>query len=135
MASKIICTTDVTKGANEWYGILTVSNIQYEDGSPVTIKEFLGVKFNYPSPNTPDERVPVLIFKPDPWQSTSVTVIANKETPSGEMEATVKIIFPNKYTFDKSLDVLNWGVDGDLTKNTDVFTESFELYADSIPSE
>ena len=126
-AKKIICNTTV-EGAGEWYGTLVNTNISYEDGSPVTINEFLGVKFKSP-PVTADITVNAQL---SPWQQTSSEISTDliNDTTIG---VTAKVIVETTHTFQAS-DRLVWGINGNLTTDPGAWTASFELYADELPS-
>lgn len=126
-AKKIICNTTV-EGAGEWYGSLVNTNISYEDGSPVTINEFLGVKFKSP-PVTAGITVNAQL---SPWQQTSSEISTDliNDTTIG---VTAKVIVETTHTFQAS-DRLVWGINGNLTTDPDTWIASFELYADELPS-
>ena len=117
MASKILCDTVLSEGAGEWFGRVVVSNIRYEDGSPVPIKDFLGFKFKHPS-NKYQSAIPNafelgLGYTFSPWQETMAQVIAHKEIDQKTNVTTVKIIFSKGYTINKSVDQLACTLDGD----------------------
>ncbi|KAI0828751.1 putative hydroxymethyltransferase [Hypoxylon sp. FL0890] len=127
-SKKVICDTVVGPGSNEWYGTLVNTNIRYEDGSPVTIQDFLGVKFKSP-PVTADITANVML---SPWQ-----VVTPEITPeildSEVTEVTAMLHLEHPHTFTAS-DTITWGINGNLTADPDTYTNSFELYADYLPS-
>lgn len=125
-AKPIVCDT-TAPNPTEYYGTLVNTNIRYEDGSPVTIKGFLGVKFKAP-PNS-GITVDVLL---NPWQQTSSEKRC-ETLEDGTIIVTAKIIVESSHTF-KPSDKLTWGINGDLTHDTDTYVNSFELYADELPS-
>jgi len=44
-----VTTAVLAAGAGQWYGQMLVSNLRYEDGSPVQISEYLSLSFNSPA--------------------------------------------------------------------------------------
>ncbi|KAL7621276.1 hypothetical protein AAE478_008595 [Parahypoxylon ruwenzoriense] len=127
-SKKIVCHVSVGPGAGQWYGTLVVDNIRYEDGSPVTIENFLGVKFKSPVV-TAAITVNVQL---SPWQQVS-SEVSTQQLDDKTIGVTAKIGFNPSYTF-KPQDSLTWGINGDLTTDPDTYVNSFELYADNLPS-
>lgn len=132
MASKILCDVIVDPGVTQWWGKLIISNIRYEDGSPVIIKNFLGIRFKYPWSAV--QAAPVFSHSIEPWQEALAEVIASEAIGTKMMDATAKVILSKGHTFNSS-DQLYWGIASDMTVDPHLFVESFELYADSLPNE
>ena len=124
---KILCDVTVGPGANEWYGTLIVSNIHYEDDSSVTIQEFLGVVFKSPEVTSP------ILVNPEPWISLSPE-ISSEPYDASTITVTAKLAYPHSYTFNPAVDKLNFGINGNLRDNQQIYTDSFELYPDALPS-
>lgn len=126
-SKKILCDVSVS-GAGQWYGSLVTTNIRYDDGSAVSIQNFLGVTFTSPHVSA-DFTVNGQVT---PWQALG-SEFTTEDTDSGDVNVTAKVIFDAPYTFTTS-DTLTWGINGDLTTNPDLYSGSFQLYADSLPS-
>lgn len=124
---KILCEATVSPGASEWYGTLVVSKIRYEDGSSVTIQEFLGVVFKSPVVTAP------IVVNPEPWISLTPD-IAQEPYDASTITVTATLTYPSRYTFNPAVDKLNFGINGNLTDNQQTYTDSFELYPDTLPS-
>lgn len=125
---KIVSNTVVDGNPGEYYGSLVTSGISYEDGSRVAIKNKLYVKFLAPT-NT---GVQLNNASLNPWQQVFPT-ISSETMDDGSAAITAEIQFTDPYTFNTS-DTLSWGVNGDLRGDASKYTESFELYADELPS-
>ncbi|PTB39234.1 uncharacterized protein TrAFT101_007977 [Trichoderma asperellum] len=117
----------VGSGATPFYGQLIVSNLQYDDGSEVTIKNFLGITFKSPSSLRKDD----VIVSTNPWQNVTPTVDFNQIDDSTFL-ITVKLNFENPYKFNVS-DTITFGINGDLTKHPDTYLDSFAFAADALP--
>ncbi|KAI1090824.1 putative hydroxymethyltransferase [Rostrohypoxylon terebratum] len=128
MSQKIICDASVGDHPSQWYGTLVIKNIRYEDGSSVTIQNYLGVKFLAPK-MTADITVNALFT---PWQPIS-SDISTEDVEQNTTDVTAKIIVQEAHTFIPS-DTITWGINGDLTVNPETYIDSFELYADDLPS-
>ena len=128
MAVKNIVAETTVQGAGEWYGTLVNTNIVYEDGSAVTINEFLGVKFKAPQISA-DISVNAQL---NPWQQTS-SEVSTDPNDDGTITVTAKVIVETPHTF-QAKDTLVWSINGNLTVDPDTYTSSFEFYADELPS-
>lgn len=124
---KIVSKT-VVGSAGEWYSTLVTSGISYEDGTRVKLQNKLYVKFLAPT-NT---GVQLNNASLNPWQQV-VSTIASETMDDGSTAITAEIQFTDPYTLTTS-DTLSWGVNGDLTGDASKYTESFEIYADELPS-
>lgn len=124
----IIADVTVGDGAGQWYGTLVVANIRYSDGSPVLVNDFLGVQFKSPI-TTAEVTVNSLLT---PWQQTS-SEVSSEPIDSSTAKVTVKIIVEQAHTF-AARDTITFGINGDLTTKPDFYAQSFEFYADALPS-
>ncbi|KAI3338472.1 putative hydroxymethyltransferase [Ustulina deusta] len=125
--SKIVSETVVDGVPSQWYGTLVTSGIKYEDGSSVTVQETLYVKFLAPV-NTNIE----LNVQLSPWQAVKPG-LAFKTVDDKSVEVTAEIQIAGPYTFNTS-DTLTWGIAGDLRGDASLYTGSFKLYVDELPS-
>ncbi|GAB1311776.1 Hydroxymethyltransferase [Madurella fahalii] len=129
MAQKtILADVTVGGGAGQWYGTLVVTNIRYSDGSSVAVNNFLGVQFKSPI-TTADTTVNSLL---SPWQQTS-SEVSTEPIDGSTAKVTAKVIVERPHTFVAG-DTITFGINGDLTTNPDLYTQSFEFYADVLPS-
>ncbi|KAI1074054.1 putative hydroxymethyltransferase [Whalleya microplaca] len=103
LAPKIICNASVLDSSTEWYGELIVDNIRYEDGTPVTVNKYLGVKFIAPKWTDDLEEIYT-----DPIDSQTTGV-------------TAKIGFQTSYTFDAD-DKIIWAINGNLITDSERYT-------------
>lgn len=122
----IVSNTTVGDNPSEYYGTLVTDGIKYEDGSRVTIQNTLYVKFLSPSNS-------VLLNTLSPWQDVTCTISSEPGDTQGTFGITAAIQFPGPYTFNTS-DTFTWGVNGDLRGDASLYTGSFEIYADKLPS-
>ncbi|KAI8954882.1 putative hydroxymethyltransferase [Xylaria longipes] len=125
--SKIVSKTIVGSSPSQYYGTLVTSGIRHKDGSGLTVQKALYVKFLAP-PNT-NIQLNVLL---NPWQQVTNT-IGSESVNKKSVEVTAEILIPGPYTFNTS-DILTWGIGGDLRGDASLYTCSFELYADELPS-
>lgn len=125
---KILCEVSIETGASEWYGTIDVTNIRYEDGSAVAVEEYLGILFISPAWTTePDVNLTL-----SSWTDNSPEVV-HDDNGDGTFDVTARIIFSESHTFAKG-DVVKFGISGDMMNNSDLYKDSFELYADTLPS-
>lgn len=111
----------------QYYGSLILSNIQYDDGSQVTINSFLGVTFKSPGSFAAGD----VAVSTSPWQDVTPDLKIDHIDASTYF-VTAKLQFPGTYTFNTS-DTITFGISGDLTQQPDIYTESFLLAADALP--
>ena len=125
---KLLCDAHVDEKVEPThdFGRLIVSNIRHENGSAVTIQKFLGVKFK--SPLTPKG----IIFMSDPWFALTPDVSTESLTPS-TVAVTARLRVSTSHRFESTHSLI-FGINGDLGDKPDVYAESFELYADHLPS-
>ncbi|KAL9045428.1 MAG: hypothetical protein Q9214_001525 [Letrouitia sp. 1 TL-2023] len=127
---KVICEAIISPDATQYYGRLVISRIRYEDDSPVTIQEFLGVAFK--SPKSP-KNDPGIRVEPEPW--INITPDINFDPIDDKTIAIrVALSYSNSQTFDIEKEKPNFEIDGGLTDKPDFYTASVELYADDLPS-
>ncbi|KAI0454098.1 putative hydroxymethyltransferase [Xylaria acuta] len=125
--SKIVSKTVVSGVPGKWFGTLVTSGIGHEDGSRLTVQKALYVKFLAP-PNTNIQLNALL----NPWQQVT-DIIGSEPVDDKSVEVTAEIQIAGPYTFNTS-DTLTWGIAGDLTGDASLYTDSFKLYADELPS-
>jgi hypothetical protein len=117
----------VAPGATQYYGQIIVSNLQYDDGSAVTINDFLGTTFKSPSSLTEDD----VTVTTQPWQDVTPEVNVNQIDVSTYF-VSVKLDFKKSYKFNLS-DTITFGINGDLTNDPDIYLKSFSFQADELP--
>lgn len=125
---KIVSKTIVGPSPSEYYGTLITNGISYEDGSPVTVQDKLYVKFLAP----PSTGVPQLTPSLHPWQRVDAT-FSLEPLADKNVAVTAELPIAGPYKFNVS-DTLTWGINGGLTGDASRYTESFELYAEKLPS-
>lgn len=118
---------EVGPGSMQYYGTLVVSNIRYDDGGPVTIMDFLGITFKAPASFKAGD----LITSTNPWQEIKAS-ITNSQIDAATFQMTGKLEFTSPHTFNNA-DTFTFGVNGDLTKAPDTYTQSFTLASDALP--
>lgn len=124
----IVSKTVVGPNPGEYYGTLVTSGISYEDGTRVTVQDKLYVKFLAP-PNT---GVHLDNASLDPWQKV-VDSLTLEPMADRSVAVTAELSFERPYEF-KLKDTLTWGINGDLRGDASKYTESFELYAEKLPT-
>ncbi|KAK0670170.1 putative carbohydrate binding domain protein [Cercophora samala] len=67
-----------------------------------------------------------------PWQVTT-TEITEEPIDASTTKITAKIIVEQPHTFGPG-DTLTFGINGDVTTNSDTYVQSFEFFADGLPS-
>ncbi|KAH6672707.1 hypothetical protein F5X68DRAFT_194159 [Plectosphaerella plurivora] len=132
-SKKIIFDATIGEGSTQWFGTITLKNIRYaEDDAPVTVQEFLGVRFQGPRV-TADVAVQAIL---EPFQVTKLEA-ATKPLEEGEGEGvvvTAKVLTEGPRTFGKN-DTLVWNVNGDLTGKGEEYLKSIEVWADEVGEE
>ncbi|MDE1183078.1 hypothetical protein [Paraburkholderia sp.] len=123
----ITYTAVVSPGANQWYGSMVLSNICYEDGSPVQLNQFLALDFQSPASVTSKDIYPTLTV----WSATTV------DAQSAQIDATTYSVAA-RLNFDaphaiNAHDQITIGVNGDLTQDADRYLKSFVIAADRTP--
>ena len=124
-SKSLLCDVHVDKSSTEWYGILEVSNIRHDDGGPVTIENFLGVRFKSPVPSSGPK------FLPNPWVDFSPQVFTEALDDS-TLAVTTRLLVSESYTFESTA-ILSIQINGNLTDKPDDYEKSVELYADYLP--
>ncbi|KAI1454206.1 putative hydroxymethyltransferase [Annulohypoxylon moriforme] len=127
MPGNIVCEVQPLR-SSEYYGTLTVHDIRYEDGTSVTIQNFLGITFKSPK-TTASITCDVSLT---PWQSTSSDIFPSK-LDEDVNDVTAKVYLTEAHTFIPS-DHLTFGINGDLHNDENQFVDTFTLYADDLPS-
>lgn len=124
----IVSKTLVGPSPGEYYSTLVTNDISYEDGSPLTVQDKLYVRFLAP----PSTGVPQLTASLNPWQNV-VATFTLEPMPDKSVFVTAELPIAGPYKFNIS-DTLTWGINGDLRGDASMYTESFELYAEKLPS-
>ena len=124
MSHKLPCKVEVSKGATQYSGNLEVSNIHHENGDPVTIKNFLGLKFK--SPVKPHE----IRSESNPWIDLTPE-ISTEPLDASTFAVTAKLSVSTSQTLPSNLKI-EIEIDGDLKSNSQ-YKDSVEVYADEIP--
>ncbi|KAG6357287.1 hypothetical protein INS49_015165 [Diaporthe citri] len=124
----IVSKTVVGPSPGEYYSTLVTNGISYEDGSPVTVQDRLYVKFLAP----PSTGVPQLTALLSPWQKVDA-IFTLEPMADKSVAVTAELPIAGPYRFNAS-DTLTWGINGDLRGDASRYTESFELFADKLPS-
>ncbi|KAM4054866.1 hypothetical protein HRG_014932 [Hirsutella rhossiliensis] len=127
MAKDILYDATVTPGATEYYGSMVLTNIRYKDGGSVTVKDFLGIIFKSPA----SVEGKYIYGSTNPWVELNPETI-NEQINSSTFVVTAKLHTGKTYKFNAS-DTITFGINGDLTQDTDRYTESFVLTADEVP--
>ncbi|BAN22328.1 hypothetical protein [Caballeronia insecticola] len=125
---KILYDAIVGAGANEWYGTMIVSNLRYEDGSAVTVDEYLA--FNFHSPASLDYTA----INP----AYTVYVIGDisadvSQLGDGTYDVTATIGYTTSYTMQPA-DQITIGINGDIVSDPDTWLNSFVFAADEAPA-
>lgn len=124
-SKKLLCDVHVDQSSTEWYGTLKVSNICYENGDPVTIENFLGVRFISPVPSSDPA------FSSEPWFDFTPQVFA-KTLDDSTVAVTARLLVSISHTFE-SANILDIEINGNLKDKPDFYEKSVELYADYLP--
>ncbi|WP_168795021.1 hypothetical protein [Paraburkholderia aromaticivorans] len=118
----------VGPGANEWYGTIIVSNLRYEDGSAVTVNQFLA--FNFHSPANLDATAIQPSFST--WVIGDITADTS-QIGDGTFDITATIPYTTSYTMQPA-DQITIGVNGDLLTDSQTWLDSFVFAADQAPA-
>lgn len=118
----------VGSGANEWYGTIVVSNLRYEDGSAVTVNQFL--EFNFRSPANLDATAIQPSFST--WVIGDITADTT-QIGDGTFDVTATIQYTTSYTMQRA-DQITIGVNGDLLTDSQTWLDSFVFAADEAPA-
>lgn len=126
-SQKILRDISLADGANEWYGRLDITNIRYQSGTQVSISSYIAVSLKSPAPI----KKTGINVTTSPWTEFEATV-TNEQIDSSLYSSLVEIKFEKAYKFNAA-DVIQIGIDGDLTQKTEYFIDSVVLGADEIP--
>ncbi|WP_246642065.1 hypothetical protein [Paraburkholderia edwinii] len=106
-----------------------MSNLRYDDGSPIEVNEYLSMSFSAPAAiNSTD----VYVSFAGSWVSTTANA-ESTQLDASLFSVSVKIDFNDPHLMDAK-DQINIGVNGDLTQNTDEWLASFVIAADESPN-
>ncbi|KFZ19614.1 hypothetical protein V501_00615 [Pseudogymnoascus sp. VKM F-4519 (FW-2642)] len=126
MSDKIIFEVKVEGNDVPCYGIIHISNIRHEDGSPVKIQNTLDIAFKSPAEVTSGRDFNV---KSDPLIDFTAVPITSTEIDSSTFDIVAKLSVPKAYTINDSL-TIQISVDGDLTGDAKRYTESVVITQD-----
>ncbi|MFM0174189.1 hypothetical protein [Paraburkholderia sediminicola] len=118
----------VGPGANEWYGTIVVSNLRYEDGSAITVNQFLA--FNFHSPANVDATAIQPAFST--WVIGDITADTS-QIGDGTFDVDASIAYTTSYTMQPA-DQITIDVNGDLLTDTETWLDSFVFAADQAPA-
>jgi len=125
---KIECDVVVAQGAGQWYGQMVVSNLRYEDGSPVQVNQYLSMSFSSPAAIGDTDVYPSFAGS---WVATTVNA-ESTQLDANLFSIALKLDFDEPHLMNAG-DQINIGVNGDLTQNTDAWLDSFVIAADQSP--
>ncbi|GAB7521600.1 hypothetical protein [Paraburkholderia sp. 2C] len=118
----------VAQGAGQWYGQMIVSNLRYEDGSPVQVNQYLSMSFNSPAAVANTD---VYASFAGLWVSTTANVDST-QLDTNLFSVSLKLDFSEPHMMNAG-DQITIGVSGDLTQDTDSWLNSFVIAADQSP--
>ena len=121
--TNITADVHVSKDATKFYGKLIVTNIRYEGGGEVDVKNFLGVAFRSPAPVTASD----FWYEGKPYPD--ITPNIHSLPLPGEFIITAQLNFKEEYKINPTLQ-LNFGINGDLISDPKKWTSSFHFVAD-----
>ncbi len=104
----------VGSGATPYYGTIVVSNLRYEDGSAVGLRQFLAMNFSAPA-EVKDTDINLTLAA---WVATT-TDVDSVQIDTSMFSVSAQIDFASAHTMDAH-DQITIGVNGDLTSNPDV---------------
>ncbi|EAU38595.1 predicted protein [Aspergillus terreus NIH2624] len=117
-------------GANPNYAQVVVTNLHYTNGGGVPVNNFLGVVFLAP---VEGQRL-AFWAQTDPWVEVTEELVSSERLDANTFAITMRLNVETPHTFGPGgKDVLNFGVNGDITNNTDRYLESFIFATDAIP--
>ncbi|KFZ02797.1 hypothetical protein V502_11513 [Pseudogymnoascus sp. VKM F-4520 (FW-2644)] len=120
MSGKITSKVSLDPNATQYYGILHIS-IQNEDGTGVLVRGTLTITLKSPAEIAPTD----ITVSSSPWQEFRPAV-TNTQTDSSTFDVEVKLFAVHGYATDDSFSI-NIGVNGDLTRDTQRYTESIVI--------
>ena len=118
----------VGPNANEYYGTIIVSNLYYEDGSAITVNQFLA--FHFHSPASVDGTAIEPAFSS--WVTGDISA-QTSEIGGGVFDVNASIAVTQSYTMQRS-DTITIGVNGDLLTDPNTWLDSFTFAADETPA-
>ncbi|KAF7549660.1 hypothetical protein G7Z17_g6225 [Cylindrodendrum hubeiense] len=128
MPQKIGFQVELAEGANDYIGILQITNISLEDGGSVSAKEFLGVALL--SPVTVESREFEVLT--NPWIPVDTTTTNTKaDTTTTIVTAQLKLESAHTFTTSDKITII---VNGDVRSNQAKYLESIVIAADEIPT-
>jgi hypothetical protein len=127
---KIIFDAAIGEGSSPFFGTITLKNIRHaDDDAPVTVREYLGVRFQLPELKG-DVAVQAILH---PFQATKLE--AATKTEGALSTVTAKVRTEGPHTFGAN-DALVWNVNTDLTGGRgEDYLKGFEVWADEVSEE
>lgn len=119
-----MCNVEVVPGATEWSGQLKIWNIQYDNGAPVAIKKYLGVKLTAPGSVTSKG----FNVQTDPWMDIT-PVVTSDFLDDSTFDVTARLVFASPQQLNHAA-TITIAVDGNLGVDSQRWTESVQLTAD-----
>lgn len=124
---KVLYDAVVGAGAGEYYGTIIISNLKYEDGTPVNIRQFLSMDFTSPA-SVADTDINGSFIS---WVQVTPDV-HSVQLDSASFAISAQLDFAEPHVMDQH-DQFTIGINGDLTHNPDVYLNSFVIAADAAP--
>lgn len=124
---KVLYDAVVGAGAGEYYGSIIVSNLKYEDGTPVSIRQFLSMDFTSPAAVTDTDISESFVS----WVQVTPNVNST-QIDTATFSVSAQLDFADAHTMD-ARDQFTIGINGDLTHNPDIYLNSFVIAADAAP--
>lgn len=127
--SPLLCDAQV-EFTHQFYGSLIISNIRQDNGGPVVLKNFLGVKFTSPLLR----ETGIISFQLDSshWVETESDISTKPLDDASAVAVTARISVPSAHEI-QTTDKFQFNADADWTDKPDVYGKSVELYADDLP--
>ncbi|KID98677.1 hypothetical protein MAJ_05333, partial [Metarhizium majus ARSEF 297] len=115
---------------SQWYGTLKIKNLRQNGHDKVTIQGFLGVVFKSPEVSAAIQVNPENLHEWDRYQGQDMFT---ESIDAGAIYVMAKLNFAGPYTFE-AVEGFRWEINGNLTGDPERWKESFEVYADYLPS-
>jgi hypothetical protein len=124
---KVLYDAVVGPGAGEYYGTIIVSGFQYEDGTPVDVRQFLSMNFTSPAA-VADTDINGTFMS---WVQVTPHV-QSTQIDTATFSVSAQLDFAETHAMDLR-DQFTIGINGDLTHNPDTYLNSFVFAADAAP--
>jgi hypothetical protein len=127
MSDKITFKVSLAPGASPFHGVLKITDVRHEDGSPIKIQKTLDITLKSPVKMVPRRDFDAVNL--DPWLEIRTTA-TNTEIDSSTFAVAAKLPFPEPYTINDRF-TINVSFHGDITKDTERYMESIVITQDS----